>query len=295
MYINDANFAAATIIPLNKIERQSPEKYINFALQKDPSSLHAWLNKGMYSLKQQPPNIEEAVRAEKRVKELERQEVPLKQAMVDHAYWLVDVVRGEKNRKHGLQVLHSLLGNERNSRKIAPNLSHHYTFAKLLARRTKEPHISRDTTVLKDLLKKFVYQLTVLAYSNNPLYMIEMWTYLAEVQLNESARRLLTEEMVKPLLESAQCGRYDVKFCVEQMERYEPETQPRPRNYYKRLATFYYHLAKDPTNPAKEQLKKKAAQAERRAEEMGQTSRINISVQKDKLKWRMSQKYILYS
>ena len=276
MYINDANFAAATIIPLNRIERQSPEKYINFALQKDPSSLHAWLNKGMYSLKQQPPNIEEAVRAEKRVQELEREEGPLKQAKVDYAYWLVDIVRGEENRAKGFEVFDSALSDTENP----PNFSHHYTYAKLLVRRVKENRISQNTTVLRDHLRKLVYQLTILASSNVSLYMIEMWTYLAEVQLNESARRLLTEEMVKPLLESAQCGRYDVKFCVEQMERYEPETQPRPRNYYKRLATFYYHLAKDPTNPAKEQLKKKAAQAERRAEEMGQTSRINISVQR---------------
>ena len=277
MYLTDANFAAAILLLRGEI--QSAEKFISFALRRDKTSVHAWLNKGMYSLMCRPPNIQEAVRAEKRVQELERQEEPLKQAMVDHAYWLVDVVRGEKNRELGLQVLHSLLGQEKKNRKIAPNLSHHYTFAKLLARRAKEPHISRDTTVLRDLLRKFVYQLTILASSKNPLYMIEMWTYLAEVQLKERVRSLLDDEMIKPLLSATRCNQFDIRSCVHQINQYESKSQPRPKNYFKRLATFYNYLAKIGTNTfEKENFRRKAEEASVRANKMRSTSRVTVLI-----------------
>ena len=55
MYLTDANFAAAILLLRGEI--QSAEKLISFALRRDETSVHAWLNKGMYSLMCRPANI----------------------------------------------------------------------------------------------------------------------------------------------------------------------------------------------------------------------------------------------
>ncbi|XP_067930428.1 uncharacterized protein [Watersipora subatra] len=205
MWYTDANFNAAIFILKKEWESKIREN-IDFALQKNPKSIHAMCNKGLFCLAQRPPLLEEAKKAAKKIEELLKEEKPAKDAQLEQAYWLHTHKRSIESRTKGLKTFkESLLG-------VPPyDYTHYYYYKKILSSEDKKWKDLKERIKIRQCI---VDQLTILKGSKEQIYELEVWCSLAELQRNPNVWKGL---QLTSLLEALQIKSVDLLQCVDKM------------------------------------------------------------------------------
>ena len=248
----DANIAAASHLvkeddsEVKEDDSEEVLRYINSALQFDPTSIHAWCNKGVYHLLQDEPELKEAQEAKEKMERLLRTDEALEEAKVEYGYWLFEAVRTMEMRQKGLDLLVGLFTSG-NTKKLVL----HYAFMKVLVRKAKNKvDYDKDKSWLRDVLKNMLKQMVTLAHSDDPVYEMYVWTYLADVQTSKPCEDMLLMNMRSELQELAEATKtlrnqpLNIEFCIQKM--LELESNPNVKtdsNFHARLGKFYMRLA----------------------------------------------------
>ena len=237
----DANIAAASHLVKEEYSKEVMG-YINSALQFDPTSIHAWCNKGVYHLLQNEPELKEAQEAKEKMERLLQTDDALMEAKVEYGYWLFEAVRTMEMRQKGLDLLVALFTSG-NTKKLVL----HYAFMKVLVRKGKNKvDYDNDKSWLRDVLKNMLKQMVTLARS--PVYEMYVWTYLADVQTSKPCEDMLLKDMGSELQELAEATRttkiqpLNIEFCIQKMLELEPVVKV-DSNFHARLGKFYMRLA----------------------------------------------------
>lgn len=238
------NMAAASHL----IQDEASDEVLSFitcAVEFDPTSIHAWCNKGVYHLLSPEPDMEQAIEAKSKMEDLLLQEDALVEAKVAYGYWLFEKVRATEMRKKGLDLLEEVLSGQTRKTFL------HYAFMKVLVRKAKNKvDYEEDVSWLPEVLKEMLKQMEILARSGDPKYEIEVWIYLADVQQANHCMNMLMENMsteVRQLSEATGTRRsqqLNMEFCISKM--LELEANPAviaDSNFYARLGKFHMRLA----------------------------------------------------
>lgn len=249
-WTGDMNYAAVSRL-LKEQEARKVKGFIDAALEKDPKSIHAWCNKGVYHLTHDCAKIDVAAARECKEKMLEYisldyDDDPITRAKVEYGYWMFEGVRTRRARKDGLDILKMTTS----GRKLG-NVVHHYVFMKVLARKaTCMEDYDESKDWLHGVLSNLLAQMLLLVKSEKPQYQLEMWTYLAEVQQAPWCEKMMSELMAVDLQKiavatgSPKDRKLDPEFCIVRM--LEVRVQDRIKvnsNFFARIAKFYLNLA----------------------------------------------------
>lgn len=249
-WTGDMNFAAVSRL-LKEQEARKVKGFIDAALEKDPESIHAWCNKGVYHLTHDCAKID--VEAAKEAKEkmleyisLDHENDPITKAKVEYGYWMFEGVRTRRARKDGLDALKMTVS----GRKLG-NPVHHFVFMKVLARKAacmEDYDESKDW--LHGVLSNLLAQMLRLVESKIPQYMLEMWTYLAEVQQTPWCEKMIAEVLTVDMQRiavatgSPRDRKLDPEFCIVRMlEVRQTDRIKVNSNFFARIAKFYLSLA----------------------------------------------------
>ena len=241
----EANIAAASHL-VKEEDSEEVLRYINSALQFDTTSIHAWCNKGVYHLLQDKPELEEAQEAREKMERLLQTDDALLEAKVEYGYWLFEAVRTLEMRQKGLDLLVGLFTSG-NTKKLAL----HYAFMKVLVRKAKNKvDYDKDKSWLQGVLQNMLKQMVILAHSNDPVYEMDVWTYLADVQTSKPCEDMLLMNMRSELQELAEATKtlrnqpLNIEFCIQKMLELESDPDVKTdSNFHARLGKFYMRLA----------------------------------------------------
>jgi len=189
-YSEHGNYGAATVLLQNR-DLEDAWNCISFALEKNPNSVHAWCNKGVYYLKSYPPQENEARLARDKMEEFLQQDEARKTAAIEYAYWQYHTIRTAQAKEEALELFDRLLFNE----STEPVIKHHYLYMKVLTKHAKRSiwngNANMTTEVQRSELRKLFGEALVLLQTKSPGYEVAVWHNLALVLTDKTACKLI--------------------------------------------------------------------------------------------------------
>ena len=255
MYCDDANIGAAAILLRNE-NHQDALQFINHCLEKDPTNIHAWCNKGMYWLSQRPADIDSAQEAKDKMEELLKEEEPRKAAIVEAAFWLYVMDGSAEQKEKALEMFDSVL------RVVdTPVYPQHYAYIKVLTSEAKSSRQRDDAT--KDVLHKLAQQLTIFSQSENEEDEFSMWSFLADVLRNNFCKSLVNQKKIdfSSVSKLPPPDKLSAMFCAKKLlEIQEKSTSiTLHSSYCSRIGKVFLNLASNESDVSKrEELLNKA-------------------------------------
>ena len=212
MKVSDANYSAATILLKadgHDRDCENAKQFIDHALNKNPYSIHALCNKGLYLLNRVPADVNGAQDAKEHMEELIKVEIHFREATAEYANWLYKKGRTDECRDEALKLFEDLLANVTRDH----NYSHHYFYVSALACELKQPHDVRSEQTWMDRL---VTKSEILGQSERKQYELEMYRHLAIVQTNNYiSKQMHRRYNLAKILEIN--DKPDLKHCTDKM------------------------------------------------------------------------------
>jgi len=215
-YSEHGNYGAATVLLQNR-DLDEAWNCIRYALEIDPSSVHAWCNKGVYYLKSSPPQESEAKLARDKMEELLQQDEAKKTAAIEYAYWRYDIIRKAQAKEEALELFDRLLSNE----STEPVIKHHYFYMKVLTSHAKRSiwngNANMTTEVQRSVLQKIFEEALVLL--ETPDHEVAVWHSLSLVLLDKTCLDLVRKgfDEVKFLKQKYKLRTIDSMLSVEKI------------------------------------------------------------------------------
>ena len=189
MYCDEANIGAAAIL-LKKENQQDALQFIEHCLEKDPTNVHAWCNKGMYHLSQRPADIDSAQKAKDKMEDLLKKEEPEKEVIVETAYWLYVMDGSVDQKKKALDMFDSVL------RVVeTPVYPQHFAYIKVLKSKATSINCGNDEVRIESL-QKLAQQLSIFSTSTDKNDEFAMWSFLIDILLNKKCKNLIRNKKV---------------------------------------------------------------------------------------------------